>query len=379
MVTGDRGDQRAPRARALSLRQLECAGVGVEQTQAPGAVVVLVREARRVVPEAVRVELRRLRLELFCELSDVMQAEEVANQWDRLITRETQQTTHARTESAVLRQQNLADSGHIQAVKRGRMPARTVRASGASLAPEPEDIDTAQIGTSHAETVFAVAMTTFVAIDFETATTRRDSACAVGLAACCGGRIVLSRIYLIRPPAARFTFTGLHGLDWDDVRDAPTFAELWPTLRAWIDDAAFVAAHNAAFDRSVLRACCARYRLRAPRTRFVCTVDIARAQWDIRPTKLPDVCRRLRIPLRHHDAGADAVACARIVLAAEAEGWRPGSRRTRRTKTRAIVCTARPAAGRQWTHRLGWIPFQRLLYTWWRRVRPAITARLRRD
>ncbi|MCY4376887.1 MAG: exonuclease domain-containing protein, partial [Spirochaetaceae bacterium] len=97
-------------------------------------------------------------------------------------------------------------------------------------------------------------MTTFIAIDFETATTRRDSACAVGLAACCGSRIVLSRTYLIRPPAARFTFTGLHGLDWDDVRDAPTFAELWPTLRAWIDDAAFVVAHNAAFDRSVLHA-----------------------------------------------------------------------------------------------------------------------------
>ena len=39
-------------------------------------------------------------------------------------------------------------------------------------------------------------MTTFVAIDFETATTRRDSACAVGLAAGCDGRIVVSRTYL---------------------------------------------------------------------------------------------------------------------------------------------------------------------------------------
>ena len=105
------------------------------------------------------------------------------------------------------------------------------------------------------------------------------------------------------------------------MHDAPTFAELWPTLRAWIDDAAFVAAHNAPFDRSVLHACCARYRLRLPRTPFTCTVQLARAQWGIRPTKLPDVCRRLRIPLRHHDAGADALACARIVLAAQADGW----------------------------------------------------------
>ena len=165
-------------------------------------------------------------------------------------------------------------------------------------------------------------MTTFVAIDFETATHRRDSACAVGLVAGCNGRVVLARTYLIRPPTAQFTFTDLHGLDWEDVRDAPTFGDLWPTLRAWIDDAEFLAAHNAAFDRSVLLACCAKYRLRAPRIPFLCTVQLARAQWGIRPTKLPDVCRQLRILLRHHDAGSDAEACARIVRAAQADGWR---------------------------------------------------------
>lgn len=168
-------------------------------------------------------------------------------------------------------------------------------------------------------------MSTFVAIDFETASARRDSACSVGVAVGCAGRVVLSRTYLIRPPSGQFTFTGLHGLRWEDVRDAPTLAELWPTLRAWFDGAAFVAAHNAPFDRSVLHACCARYRLRPPLVRFACTVQLARSQWGIRPTKLPDVCRRLGIPLRHHDAGADAAACARIVLAAEADGWQLGS------------------------------------------------------
>ena len=216
-------------------------------------------------------------------------------------------------------------------------------------------------------------MSTFVAIDFETATARRDSACAIGLAACCGGRVVLSRTYLIRPPSAHFTFTGLHGLDWDDVRHAPTFAELWPTLRAWIDRATFVAAHNAPFDRSVLHACCARYGLRAPRTPFTCTVQVARAQWGIRPTKLPDVCRRLGIPLRHHhDARADALACARIVLAAEADGWRRGRRRVRRKTTRAMVYLGRPADRSR--HRLHWLHRQASWdpRTWWRRLRGRI-------
>ena len=64
--------------------------------------------------------------------------------------------------------------------------------------------------------------TSFLAIDFETATSRRDSACAIGLAVGCAGRVVLSRTYLIRPPTTRFTFSDLHGLTWKDVRDAPS-------------------------------------------------------------------------------------------------------------------------------------------------------------
>lgn len=192
-------------------------------------------------------------------------------------------------------------------------------------------------------------MGAFVAIDFETATFRRDSACAIGLAVGSDNRIVLSRTYLIRPPSPRFTFSDLHGLTWNDVRDAPSFAELWPTLGAWIRGAAFLAAHNAPFDRSVLHACCARYGLVAPRLPFICTVQLARTQWGIRPTKLPDVCRRLRIPLRHHDAEADAVACARIVLAARAAGWRRG--RAARQRSRTAWTRNAPSYGRQGTIR----------------------------
>ena len=173
-------------------------------------------------------------------------------------------------------------------------------------------------------------MDSFVAIDFEIANTRHDSACAVGLTACSSGQVVQSRSYLIRPPGERFTFTRIHGLRWDDVREAPTFRDLWPTLREWLAPARFVAAHNAKFDRRVLHACCARHRVRAVRKRFVCTVELAGAQWEVESARLPDVCRRLDIPLRHHDPASDALACARIVLAAEAEGWRFSDRRRKR-------------------------------------------------
>jgi DNA polymerase-3 subunit epsilon len=156
----------------------------------------------------------------------------------------------------------------------------------------------------------------FVAIDFETANAQPDSACAVGLVKVVGGEIVKTAAHLIRPPTRAFVFTYIHGLTWNDVANADDFGQLWPKLAAVVDGAEFLAAHNAPFDRGVLRACCARYGLRAPSLPFRCTVQMSRRAWNIRPTKLSDVCKKLEIPLDHHEALSDAMACAKIVLAA---------------------------------------------------------------
>ncbi|MEA5392228.1 3'-5' exonuclease [Cyanobium gracile UHCC 0139] len=156
----------------------------------------------------------------------------------------------------------------------------------------------------------------FVALDFETADQGRDSACSIALVRVEGSAIVRREHHLIRPPRRSFQFTAIHGISWPQVADAPTFAELWPQLAACLDGAQFIAAHNASFDAGVLRACCEQARLRPPAQPFVCTVQVARQAWNLRPTKLPDVCRHLGLPLRHHDALSDAEACAGIVLAA---------------------------------------------------------------
>jgi DNA polymerase-3 subunit epsilon len=156
----------------------------------------------------------------------------------------------------------------------------------------------------------------FVAIDFETADPWRDSACAVGLVRVRCGEIVERSHFLIRPPRKLFYFTRLHGIAWDHVKDQPTFGELWPRLSEKLGGVEFVAAHNAPFDRSVLAACCELARVPSPALPFECTVKLARRTWGLRPAALPDVCRFLDIPLRHHDALSDAEACARIVLAA---------------------------------------------------------------
>jgi DNA polymerase-3 subunit epsilon len=75
-------------------------------------------------------------------------------------------------------------------------------------------------------------------------------------------------------------------------------------------------ARNAAFDRRVLAACCRASGLRVPDLPFLCTVQLARRRWGLKPNDLPSDCRRLGIELVHHDPGSDAEACARIVIAA---------------------------------------------------------------
>jgi DNA polymerase-3 subunit epsilon len=156
----------------------------------------------------------------------------------------------------------------------------------------------------------------FVAMDFETADQGRDSACSIALVRVEGRTIVQREHRLIRPPRRSFAFTSIHGISWRDVAEAPRFGELWPQLAPLLAGARFIAAHNASFDAGVMRACCERAALEPPALPYLCTVKLARDTWNLRPTKLPDVCRHLGLALRHHDALSDAEACAAIVLAA---------------------------------------------------------------
>lgn len=160
----------------------------------------------------------------------------------------------------------------------------------------------------------------FVAIDFETADRGADSACSVGLVRVEDGTITRRVVQLIRPPRFIFEFTHIHGIDWTMVQDQPCFAEAWPNLAEILHGVDFVAAHNAPFDRGVLTACCEAAELPTPAHRFIDTVRLARDTWRIYPTKLPDVCRHLKIQLNHHEALSDAEACANIVIAALREG-----------------------------------------------------------
>jgi len=154
----------------------------------------------------------------------------------------------------------------------------------------------------------------FTAIDFEAANRHPNSACAIGLVRVENNEIVDEEVFLIKPPSQTFEFTYIHNIRWEDVKNEPTFSELWPSLIPYFTGVDFFVAHNSSYDDRVLRACCKEAGLIRPKIPFLCTVKLARKIWHIFPTKLPDVCHYLGIPLNHHDALSDSRASATIVI-----------------------------------------------------------------
>ncbi len=167
----------------------------------------------------------------------------------------------------------------------------------------------------------------FLAIDFELASRRLDSACALGIVHIKQTSIVRARRVLIRPPSPKFTFTGVHGLTWKDVEQQPDFRTLWERLARWFDSIESIVAHNAPFDRSVLVACCRNADLVPPALPWICTRRLARRLLGLAETSLPSVCDHIGFPLLHHDPLSDARAAAQIVLHAITRFGEPAVRR----------------------------------------------------
>lgn len=157
----------------------------------------------------------------------------------------------------------------------------------------------------------------FTAIDFETANSYRGSACSIGLVKVENGIIADRFSYLIKPEP--FVFdpfnVSIHGISGEDVQDAPSFSELWPTLLSRISGP--LVAHNASFDMSVLRRVMDDSSLQYPDTDYFCTRVISALAWPDYPTyALSHIANTLGISFAHHDAEEDAFACAAIAIEA---------------------------------------------------------------
>jgi DNA polymerase-3 subunit epsilon len=159
----------------------------------------------------------------------------------------------------------------------------------------------------------------FVALDVETANARRGSICSIGLAVVAGGQVVRTENMLCRPPGDLGHFdafnTRIHGITSSKVANAQTFRERLVQMNDIIDGRQVVA-HNAAFDINAILQACDAAGVTSPELDFACTLVLSkRILKHLVNYGLTYVCDDLGIPLiRHHDAAADAEACARIAI-----------------------------------------------------------------
>ncbi len=159
---------------------------------------------------------------------------------------------------------------------------------------------------------------TFTAIDFETATGKRNSACAVGIITVEKGEITDEYHTLIQPPNNEYFWRNIdvHGITEDDTEDAPVFPDIYPEIRKRLTGKTVVA-HNESFDRSVLKNTMLYYSLDYSELNlsdpWVCTLKIYRAK-GYKPASLDACCKKEGIRLQHHEALSDAKGCAKLYL-----------------------------------------------------------------
>ncbi|MDR6865595.1 DNA polymerase-3 subunit epsilon [Microbacterium resistens] len=158
----------------------------------------------------------------------------------------------------------------------------------------------------------------FTAIDFETANSSPASACSVGLVRVRGGEVVATAGWLIRPPAGHDEFqewnVRIHGIRPHQVADAASWSEQLDRLCGFAG-ADVLVAHNAGFDLNVLRRACEATGDTAPPYRSLCSLHVARKVYDLDSYRLPVAAAAAGFgDFPHHDALADARACAQIVI-----------------------------------------------------------------
>lgn len=158
----------------------------------------------------------------------------------------------------------------------------------------------------------------FTAIDFETANSSPASACSVGLVRVRDGEVVAQTGWLIRPPAGHDEFNEwnvkIHGIRPHQVVNAATWSQQIDRLCAFAG-ADVLVAHNAGFDVNVMRRSCEVAGLDAPPYRSLCSLAVARKTYELDSYRLPKAAAAAGFgDFPHHDALADARACAQIII-----------------------------------------------------------------
>ena len=156
----------------------------------------------------------------------------------------------------------------------------------------------------------------FVTIDFETANNDPASVCAVGMAVVRNYSVVDTFYSLIRPLQKEFYPRNIriHGITETMVANAPTFEEIYPEICSHIGNGPLVA-HNATFDMGVLTKSLHQISCPVPDVDYICTLQLCRPLLPELPNhRLGAISRLLKIPIDHHNALSDSIACAHLFI-----------------------------------------------------------------
>lgn len=156
-------------------------------------------------------------------------------------------------------------------------------------------------------------------IDFETASSAFYSACALGVVVLKGPEIVDRQYFLIQPPDNFYEKENIaiHGITPEQTTTAKAFPAIWQKISHLFNNT-YVAAHNANFDMSVLKATLDYYDIEQPDFLYMNTVGVSSYCIPYGETvgkSLADRCAYYNIPLEsHHNALCDAEAAARLII-----------------------------------------------------------------
>lgn len=161
----------------------------------------------------------------------------------------------------------------------------------------------------------------FVAIDVETANADLSSICQIGVAVFRDDGLNSTWESLINPQDDfDWINISIHGIDEATVRDAPTWAEVFPTVDSLLHGK--IAVSHTAFDRVAVTRACERIPVPICLCKWLDSARVVRRAWPIFAHSgygLSHVADHLGIKFQPHDALEDARCAGEIMLRAIAD------------------------------------------------------------
>ena len=160
------------------------------------------------------------------------------------------------------------------------------------------------------------AMTSFVAIDFETANGSMASICQVGVVLFDDGREVETFSTLVNPEEEFWGMNiDIHGIEPHDVKSSPTFPEIYEKLRQLMSEKLIIS--HGWFDRGCMSEVLDKYSLPIFEMQWLDSTRVVRRAFPEFSKKgfgLQNVAAHYGLSTNAHDALNDAQTCGAIVL-----------------------------------------------------------------